>query len=270
MLLDKIKEQDFARTILQNHLTRDRISQTYLFTGNQFSGKEDLAIAFACALNSEEKDPFEDTESISSKKIQEGNHPDVFILGEDETVRSIKIDEIRKAITQVSLKPYEGKYKVFILMGAERLTLDAANALLKVLEEPPQDTVFMLLVENKGHLLETIQSRCFEVRLKPLSCGDIDLSLTSAGLGQLKWEDFLENYEKSSRDEMKVVLDQMMSYFREQLQKQADRDEVDSKTAYGYLKAIDFITETKEALMDNANQKLAMTRLSMQLKKLGV
>src|SRR5207248_272507 len=112
---------------------------------------------------------FDDCVCASCRKSEAGSHPDLHVLGKDLKLKSIKIEEVRDAIADAALKPYEGKWKVFVVLEAGRLTADASNAFLKTLEEPPPHTVFILTVETKAGLLETIQSRGFEVRLKPLA-----------------------------------------------------------------------------------------------------
>ena len=149
MSSDVFERQQFVVRLLESQTQRSRIAHTYLFTGKEEDGLEEIALAFACRLNDEAGLPMGDYSSPSSKKILNGNHPDVMLLGRDETASSLKIEEVRNLIRDVSLKPFEGNYKVAILIGAERLTTEAQNAFLKTLEEPPAQTVFCLLVSKK-------------------------------------------------------------------------------------------------------------------------
>ncbi|MDD5218921.1 MAG: DNA polymerase III subunit delta, partial [Candidatus Omnitrophica bacterium] len=167
MIWDKIETQPFVTGILKTHVETGRLAATYILSGDVQSGKEEMAQALACALNCEEKKSFESCACASCMKILNGNHPDVRWLGKaEERARSIKIEEVRDMLNWVYLKPYEGEWKVFIVTEADRLTLEAANALLKTLEEPPARTIFCLLVENRSNLLETIQSRSFKLKLR--------------------------------------------------------------------------------------------------------
>ena len=266
MLTDKVKAQDFASRILKTHFEKGRLAHTYLLTGKKESGKEDLAMAFAQGLNCEKGAMFLDCGCAACRKTENRTHPDVKWLGDDEKARSIKIEEVRDAVALASFKPYEGKWKVFILMDADRLTVDAQNALLKTLEEPPAQTVFVFLVESKSHLLETIQSRSFEVRLKPRDFSDSLESGFIAGLWRENWEDILDVFQNQSREDLKNSFDLLMNNLRNELRmsEMSDRNIPAGKI----VEAISVICETKDAVDANANQKLALTRLSIKLRNL--
>ncbi len=173
-------------------------------------------------------------------------------------------------LTWVSLKPYEAKYKFFILKDAERLTVEAANALLKTLEEPPPHTIFCLLVENRANLLETIQSRSFELRLagRAEEPDYARLRESLPGIEDQTWADFLENYQSAAREEAGRVLGEMLFYFREQIQCEIQRPGSAPHRWPSYLKALDTVYETREAVDANANIKLALTRLAVQLESI--
>jgi len=108
-----------------------------------------------------------------------GIHPDLYWVGADETVRSIKIEDIRALQSWVMLRPLEGPKKVCIMPSAERLTEEAANAFLKILEEPPHDTHLILTVAHTFQLLPTLVSRVVTVRMAPLSCDTLGELLKS-------------------------------------------------------------------------------------------
>jgi len=103
----------------------------------------------------------------SCQRILEGKHADVTPIGLDSRTE-IGIDDIRWLQRLANLPPYEGKYKVFIIDEAEYLSTEAANSLLKILEEPPQRVVWLLLAAEEEHLLPTIISRCQRLELKPV------------------------------------------------------------------------------------------------------
>lgn len=261
MFTEKIGAQDFASRVLKSHIKAERVSHTYLFTGEENSGKEELAMAFAAALNCEKKHYFQDCECNACHKVEGKSHPDVHVLGEDEDARSIKIEEIRNAIGEAALKPYEGKWKVFILMGAERLTNDASNSLLKTLEEAPAHTVFVLVTITKANVLETIQSRAFEIRLKPLSGNDVPVPASYAPEKSGKpWEDILDE-AGTTRVKLQESLDLLITYFGTRMK------ESSGKAQEAILETLDLLTESKEALDANANQKLVVSRLAMQLRR---
>lgn len=269
MFSDKTEAQEFAVRVLGGHLKQGRLAHTYLFSGEGQSGKEDLALAFACAVNCEAGRYFKSCECLSCSKTERGIHPDVQWVGEDADAKSIKIEDVRGVIEKAYLKPLEGKWKVFLVKDADRLTLDAANAFLKTLEEPPAHTIFVLLVESRMHLLETIQSRAFEIRLRPLKgyqgdeierLGDL-LSRYPDGV----WDDFLKGYLEKPREDFKKTLVLLLSYLSESLKRKSSDESAAAADLKGWIGAFDSVMEAKEALDDNANQKLTLTRLSVRL-----
>ena len=165
---DKLFGQEEAITFLKNDLKREQAARSYLFSGKEGVGKKLLARQFAQSLNCEQGSMFARCTCTSCRKITSDIHPDVRWVGLNEEVRSIKIEEVRELQSWVMLHPFEGKRKVFIINRAERLTEEAANAFLKILEEPPADTYIILLSHLPFQLADTILSRVVEVRLHPL------------------------------------------------------------------------------------------------------
>ena len=146
-----------------------RLAHAYLFVGPEESGKTQTALALAKWLNCENvKESRFCGECGSCRKIEAGNHPDVMTAqaGVGET---IKIDEIRAFIQRIQLRAFEAKCKVFIIRDAERMTKDAANALLKTLEEPNRETLVILTTAVPELCLDTIKSRCHAVHFFPKS-----------------------------------------------------------------------------------------------------
>lgn len=264
----KIKAQSLAVRILKTHLETQSLASTYLVTGQPASGKEDIAEAFSRALLCQNKNWFQDCACQSCAKVTNQQHPDVRWIGTDPSVRSIKIEEIRDLLGWTALKPYESEWKIFVIALSDRLTLEAANALLKTLEEPPKHTIFILLVESKSQLLETIQSRAFEIRLKPLAVTSAaqENGFRSASMGE-DWIDYFEGWEGITREEFKNQLTWLMDDFRNRIHWAAKTGNSDGAQIAAYLEAIDAIYECKEALEANGNQKLVLTRLTMCLKR---
>jgi DNA polymerase III subunit delta' len=165
--------QGRAVSLLQQSLKTGKLAHAYLLVGPQHIGKMTLAINLAQALNCEAIDrPC--LECISCKKIAAGTHADVRVIGlnqnEDEAeAKLIGIDQVKEILHSASLPPFEGKHKVFIFDGAELLSMDAANCLLKTLEEPADKVTFILLTTNDRLLLPTVVSRCQHLELPPLS-----------------------------------------------------------------------------------------------------
>lgn len=256
----------YFNPLLARHLKTGRIAHTYLFTGPDAEAKKEMVLAFAKALNCEKgAGAGSDCDCYSCRKIEKRLHPDVRWLGEDEKTRSVKIEEIRGLIHDSSLKPFEGRWKVFILKGAERLTTEAANALLKTLEEPPEHSVFILLAENKAHLLETIQSRSFEIRTPPPAEASPLENPSIRSLREKGKAAFFESLRETTRQELLGELGALLFYLRDRAVEIFEKDPAESQN---YLKAIEKVYETQQAVDDNVNQKLALTHLEIHFDKL--
>ena len=266
MPAEKIEAQDFAVRLLKSHVRKERLSHTYLLTGEQNSGRTDLALAFAAAINCEKDRAFEDCDCTPCRKAAAGNYPDLHVFGRDPKIKTIKIEEVRGVIAAASLKPYEGKYKVFVLLDADRLRQEAANAFLKTLEEPPARTVFILMAETRAGLLDTIQSRSFEVRLKPLSSNAPPENNILSEIQGKRWEDYLEGLSKIEKDELKITLTSLMAHFRERMRSPL----LEERESYRYVQAMDYLLDAQAALADNANQKLLLSRLAMGFRKINL
>ncbi|HXV28188.1 MAG TPA: hypothetical protein VD913_04405 [bacterium] len=269
---DKIRAQAFAARILKVHTDRQKLASAYLVTGNSESGKEDLALAFALSLLCPEMKCFEPCDCPVCTKIIHGNHPDVR-WGPAAAARSVKIEDVRELMGWASLKPYEGAWKIFILEAADRLTLEASNAFLKTLEEPPKHTVFLLLCESKAQVIETIQSRSFEVRLHPLETGfsseenDSNEELLE-GIKKGDWESLLDKNQGKSREELKAFLDALMNDLILLIRRESVLMSGNGPLMAGWLEAFDKAYECKDALDANANQKLVLSRLEMHLRRI--
>jgi len=137
------------------------LKQSYLITGTWDIGKKDFAMAFSAMMFCETNDNCGTCKGC--KKTGNLSNPDFYILNEDG---QIKIDSIRELNKNINLKPYEFERKVALIIGAEKMTTEAANSLLKILEEPPEDSIIILTSAVPGQLLETIKSRCQDIKLK--------------------------------------------------------------------------------------------------------
>jgi len=138
----------------------------YLFTGPEGIGKKMAALALAKALNCPEAKTNACGHCASCLKIENGQHPDVHIITGEGA--QIKIEAIRQLQKDVSLKAYEGVFKVFIIDNAHTLSAEAANCLLKILEEPPKKSLIILITDKPNLLFKTIISRCKTLKFLPL------------------------------------------------------------------------------------------------------
>ena len=153
---------------LQNAIRLGKVSHAYILSGEKGSGKKLLANTFAMALQCEKKDIDPCQECRSCKKAMSRNHPDIIYITHEKP-NSIGIEDIRtQLIEDVMIKPYCSSYKIYIVDEAEKLTLQAQNALLKTIEEPPAYAVIMLLTSNMDAFLPTITSRCVKLNLRPV------------------------------------------------------------------------------------------------------
>lgn len=153
---------------LQNAIRLGKVSHAYILSGEKGSGKKLLANTFAMALQCEKKGVDPCQECRSCKKAMNRNHPDIIYITHEKP-NSIGIEDIRtQLIEDVMIKPYCSSYKIYIIDEAEKLTLQAQNALLKTIEEPPAYAVILLLTSNMETFLPTITSRCVKLNLRPV------------------------------------------------------------------------------------------------------
>lgn len=146
---------------LEKIASSDRVGSAYLFTGPAPDLFRHQALLFAKRLNCEKNTVCD--ECISCKKIGRSSHPDLFLIKSEGN--SIKIDTVRDLQKYLRYKPFEAKYKIAIIDGAEGLQMTSGNAMLKILEEPPPQTIFLLLTPYEEKILPTIISRCQIVRM---------------------------------------------------------------------------------------------------------
>jgi DNA polymerase-3 subunit delta' len=168
---------------LQQRRAQGRLAHALLISGPAGIGKYQLADVFAQSLLCAEPqaDGLACGQCHACSLYAAGNHPDLFRLSPEEDSKVIKIDQIRAFIEKVTLSSHYGRYKVVILNPADAMNIAASNALLKTLEEPPADTVLLLISDRPSFLPATIRSRCQSLRL-PLPPGEMAQSWLTAQL----------------------------------------------------------------------------------------
>jgi DNA polymerase-3 subunit delta' len=178
--------QDRAVSLLQGSLKKGNLGHAYLLIGPPHVGKMTLALKLAQAVNCEVTEP-PCGECAPCRKIAMGKHADVQVIGlsaggnsaEPRLRAEISIAQIRELQHTASLPPFEGRSRVFIIDGAEQLSTEAANCLLKTLEEPAGRVIFILLTTNDRLLHATVVSRCQRLELPPLATANVEGALIS-------------------------------------------------------------------------------------------
>jgi DNA polymerase-3 subunit delta' len=189
-------------TLLQRSLKRGRLAHGYLFVGQQIDELESLARTLAKTLNCQNP-ARENGVAVDCcdacavcRRIEGQAHADVHWVRPESKLRVILVDQMRELMRQIQLKPTETEFKVAVIVGADRLKTEAANAFLKTLEEPPEKSIMVLLTSEPQRVLETIRSRC--------------LRLNFGGEGTPKWDaaglEWLARFSELAGVEQKSLL----------------------------------------------------------------
>lgn len=145
-----------------------KVSHAYLINGEIGSGKKTLAKAFATTLQCESKESEPCGTCQSCVQMDAGSHPDVVFV-KHEKANLITVDEVREQILDdICIKPYKSPYKIYIVPDAQYMNVQAQNAILKTIEEPPEYGVIILLTSNLDKMLDTVKSRCIVLNTKPI------------------------------------------------------------------------------------------------------
>jgi DNA polymerase-3 subunit delta' len=175
MALREIIGQDNALRILQGVISKDRVPHAMLFVGEDGIGKKLAAVNFAKALNCLEPKENDACDACPScVRIDKGIHTDVTIVGDEEDGGQIKIAAVRRLQESLSYKPFEGRWKIFIIDNADTLNPSAANAFLETLEEPSSMSILILISSRPDMMLATIRSRCQKVIFTPLPAAEME------------------------------------------------------------------------------------------------
>ena len=193
---------------LKNAIEAGKISHSYIFTGEKGSGKKLLAGTFAATLQCEAGGTEPCQKCDSCKKAMGKNHPDIIMVSHEKP-GTITIDEIRdQVIHDVDIRPYYSPYKIYIIADADMMTPQAQNALLKTIEEPPEYAVIMLLTNNIGGLLPTIQSRkkyLMEHLHVPDYQAEIDASFAQGSIGKAKEAATSQEFAEMTQNALRIL-----------------------------------------------------------------
>lgn len=307
--------------VLRRSLRTGKTAHSYLFEGVPGCGRKKTALALIQALFCTSAADDACGVCPSCRKVAGGSHPDITLIAPLPDKRDISIDQLRELQRVLSLRPYEAPRKACIIEPAERMSVNAANSLLKTLEEPPGDALIILLTENAGMLLPTIRSRCQLIRFAPLppehvmtllersgiSAGTASLLAPMSGgsmqraieldnealaekreavlvrLGQMNINRIATVFDAAealsgNRDETLELLDLLISFYRDALHLAAGSAEIVNRTVRPAIEAIagrtplprtlellEAICETRRAVQRNANPKLALDHLFMDI-----
>ena len=173
-----------VKKILRKALQKNKVPNSMLFCGPRGIGKRDMALVLAKAMNCERKEDDACEVCPSCKAINAGNFPDVIEISPEKEV--IQIDQMRMLRKIAYLKPMMGKRRVFVVVDADKMKEEAANSLLKILEEPPLFSYIVLVAHNPFLIMSTIKSRCQVLNFSPISKEDIGKILVDKGYEEKK------------------------------------------------------------------------------------
>lgn len=227
--------------LLQRSLEQKRLAHAYLLSGHQLEDLEALARTLAQTVNCErpkksQGEPVDCCDQCAScRKVLHLNHGDIHWVRPESKTRIIKVEQIRALNQEVNLKPTEARYKVAIIVAADRLKTEAANAFLKTLEEPPPQSLLLLLTTEPQRILETLLSRCLRLNFggdgpRPLEPAQLQWLNSFSEMAAAEHKSLLNRYRLmdvllSRLNEMKAGIEQSLTA-RSPLQtyKEADKD----------------------------------------------
>ena len=307
--------------VLQRSLRTGKTAHSYLFEGVPGCGRKKTALALIQAIFCTEFGDDACGVCQTCRKVASGSHADIHSIAPLPDKRDISIDQLREMQRTLSLRPYEAPRKACIIEPAERMSVNAANSLLKTLEEPPGDALIILLTVNAGMLLPTIRSRCQLIRFAPLSPEHVMTLLERNGMaaetasllapmsgGSMQRAVELDNESltvrrdavlsclsqmsinriatvfdaaetlSGNRDETLELLDLLISFYRDAVHLAAGSAEIVNRTVRPAIESIaarrsfprnlellEAICETRRAIQRNANPKLALDHLFMNI-----
>ncbi|KAA0257678.1 DNA polymerase III subunit [Deferribacter autotrophicus] len=243
MLLGHNHLKEYFKVVARNNT----FHSSYIFYGNEGVGKKLFAIYLAKGVHCENGVFFEDCSCSSCRQIDNKSHPDVVILEEDE----LKIDNIRELNEKAFLSSFSGKRKFFILDNFHKIKREAANAMLKTLEESPQDTTFILVTHNYEMIIPTIRSRSIKIMFHRLSPNEMEQLHSFVKEEEEIYDVDLENFDLlefvnfiskvKERDELKVILKRFYKDFRALYLKSMNEKYLDySDYLLDILKSVDY------------------------------
>jgi DNA polymerase-3 subunit delta' len=255
-MFDNLIFKDEVKLFLKNELRQDKEAGTYLFYGDKGIDLLGLATAFTMAINCPELENDYCGVCEVCQKIKHGNYADLEVVGLSEGESKVGIDKIKKTIYKASSSSYEGRKKVFIIKDLESMNKYSANALLKIMEEPPKGT-FFILVANTLNILPTILSRSIVVKVPKPSSEELGVTNKIFDFFMGDMSEILEWKEnRMDIDEIKSYLS-MGEYFSKYLETKELKYKID------LLKGIDDYIYRVKRLKKSEKLNLALNLLSV-------
>ena len=182
MPFDEIRGHSRQVRILKSMLASGKLPHAFLFSGIEGIGKRTVAMGLVKALNCLTLPDDFCGQCLQCRKTEKLIHPDVMLVDPLPDKKSLSVEQIRSLQQEIMYKPLEGKKKAVIIDQAENMNAPVANCLLKTLEEPPEDTVIVLIAHSVSDMLPTVLSRCQRLHFSPLSDSDISSLLALQGM----------------------------------------------------------------------------------------
>lgn len=206
-MFETITGHERQKNLLEKQIAFRETSHAYLFSGSEGIGKKKLAESFIAELMKTRSENPERT----ARRVLEHEHPDYRIIpGED---KSIKIAQIREILAAVQVKPLEAGYQCVLIDHAEKMTAEAQNALLKTLEEPPEDVIFVLVTAYPDQILPTVLSRCEKLAFSDLSEEENQKVIQELGMSSTHARTPREAMAFAARPQLDQELDEMAERF---------------------------------------------------------
>ncbi|MCX5874733.1 MAG: DNA polymerase III subunit delta' [Deltaproteobacteria bacterium] len=246
--------QDKAKKLLHRAVEQDRLAHALLFKGPMGVGKKTLAKTFAAALNGQRPQGHEPCgQCPSCRKFRSGSHPD-FIIIEPEGA-AIKINQVRELKKTLAFPPFEAKIRVALLCDIHTMRREAANSLLKTLEEPPSQTMLILTADEAGGILPTILSRCQTVPFFPLPQAEVAKILAQEAGIELESAATLAAMAEGSLGRARLILAKDLLGLRQQIVDHLLRLEPNTPTA---IQALGELAESAAKLKEDLGELLEL------------
>ena len=224
-------------SLFKNCLNEKKLGQSYIIHGPKGMGKK-TAMEYILSLVMCENG-MSCGECSSCKSLEMNAHPDVVEIKRPEDKASIGVDVVRPVISQVYIKPVLAEYKAVVVHEAHLLTIEAQNAMLKIIEEPPEKVVFFLLCDTVSPILQTVISRSVMVNLKPLSIDELKV------ISNDRARDFELNYCMGNPGKLKEIIsdEEFLSLRNDAVNKFV---KIASDDAFCVYEAVQFLDKNKE------------------------